>query len=191
MIENIIPVSAFGELGTRLAVFLGVFSIMAVWELAAPRRKLIFEKKTRWAANLAITLFNTMLVRLAAPLAPVVMAVWAKDNQWGLLNYFDIPSWIGIIITLLILDCAVYLQHVMFHTLPILWRLHLVHHADLDIDVTTGLRFHPLEIILSLFVKVSVVLLLGPDPVAVIVFEAVLNWTSLFNQANLVCRILL
>jgi sterol desaturase/sphingolipid hydroxylase (fatty acid hydroxylase superfamily) len=165
------------ETAIRLGVFAGIFLIMALWELSASMRKLQHKKSSRWVANLSIVAIGALLVRAAGPFMPVAVASVARDRHWGLLSYLGLPAWI-------VLDCAIYLQHVMFHTLPLLWRLHLVHHADLDIDTTTGLRFHPIEIIISMFIKVFVVLLFGADPVAVIIFESVLNGTSLFNHGN-------
>jgi sterol desaturase/sphingolipid hydroxylase (fatty acid hydroxylase superfamily) len=184
VIESLFTRPGLSEAAIRLAVFLGIFCIVAVWELSASRRRLEHKKSSRWIANLSIVAIGALLVRAAGPLMPVAVAAVARDRHWGLINYFELPAWIGIIAALIVLDCAIYLQHVMFHTLPLLWRIHLVHHADLDIDTTTGLRFHPIEIIISMFIKVFVVLLLGADPIAVIIFESVLNGTSLFNHGN-------
>jgi sterol desaturase/sphingolipid hydroxylase (fatty acid hydroxylase superfamily) len=175
----------FDETTIRGIVFLVIFFCMMIWEMAAPRRKLTVKKSNRWFTNLAIIIINNVLVRAAVPLMPAALAALARNRQWGILIYFNMPPWLEIVVAVILLDLAIYLQHVMFHTLPLLWRLHLVHHADLDIDVTTGLRFHPIEIVISMFIKLFAVLLLGPDPLAVIIFEAVLNGSSMFNHANI------
>jgi sterol desaturase/sphingolipid hydroxylase (fatty acid hydroxylase superfamily) len=174
-----------GETTIRGIVFIVIFTCMMVWEIAAPRRKLVVEKAHRWFTNLVIIIFNSAMIRVIIPIMPVAMAAVARNRQWGLLMYFNVPPWLEVMIAVIFLDLAIYLQHVMFHTLPLLWRLHLVHHADLDVDVTTGLRFHPIEIILSTFVKLFAVLVIGPDPLAVIIFETVLNGTSMFNHGNI------
>ncbi|OHD64291.1 MAG: hypothetical protein A2176_01290 [Spirochaetes bacterium RBG_13_51_14] len=167
-----------------MTVFLGIFGIMGVWELVAPRRDLVAGKAGRWFGNLSIILLNTVLVRLIFPVIPVAMAVLARAKGWGILNYFNFPSWLEVIVAVLLLDLTIYLQHVMFHTLPLLWRLHLVHHADLDIDVTTGLRFHPVEIVLSMVIKLAAVSVIGPQPLAVVFFEVLLNGMAMFNHGN-------
>jgi sterol desaturase/sphingolipid hydroxylase (fatty acid hydroxylase superfamily) len=172
------------ELAIRLACFFGVFCSMLLWELAAPRRRLTVSKHLRWTNNLALVVLNSVLLRALFPAAAVGVAAFTTQQGWGLLNYFAIPWWMAVIISIVLLDFVIYLQHVMFHAVPLLWRLHRVHHADLDIDVTTGSRFHPIEIMLSMLIKVAVILVLGPPVVAVVIFEVLLNATSLFNHSN-------
>ena len=172
------------EPGIRLASFLGIFAVMAVWELLAPRRELSQSKRQRWFNNLGLVVFNTALLRLVFPLAAVGMATTAELNGWGLFNRVETPGWLALTASVIILDGAIYLQHVMFHAVPLFWRLHRVHHADLDFDVTTGSRFHPVEILLSMLIKFAVIVLLGPPVVAVVVFEVLLNATAMFNHSN-------
>lgn len=168
----------------RLGFFLGVFALIGLWELAAPRRALTLSKAVRWLANLELVVLNTVVLRLLFPAAAVGMALFAQEHEWGLLNLFEIPYWLAVVVCVIALDFFIWLQHVMLHAIPVLWRLHRVHHADLDFDVTTGLRFHPLEIILSMLIKFAVIALLGPPVLAVIVFEVMLNATSMFNHSN-------
>ena len=169
----------------RMGVFLGVLIVMAVWEAAAPRRRRALPRLLRWSNNLALVVLDTLLVRLAFPVVAVGVAVIAQERGWGLLNLIDLPGWLEFVLALVVLDLAIYLQHVAFHAVPWLWRLHRVHHADLDFDVTTGLRFHPAEILLSMAYKLAVVAALGPPAAAVLVFEVLLNATAMFNHANL------
>ena len=169
----------------RLSFFLGVLVVMALWEVAVPRRRMEIPRLLRWSNNLALVVVDTLVVRVAFPVAAVGLAVLAQDNGWGLLNQFDLPGPVVFIIAILVLDLAIYLQHVLFHAVPALWRLHRMHHADLEFDVTTGLRFHPVEILLSMVIKLAVVMALGPPAVAVLVFEVVLNASSLFNHSNI------
>lgn len=168
----------------RLGFFFGVFAAMALWELAAPRRALTTSKGWRWASNLGIVVLNTVLVRLLFPTAAVGMALLAETRGWGLLNNFTLPGWAAVLLAVAALDFFIYLQHVMFHAVPALWRLHRMHHADLDFDVTTGARFHPVEIVLSMLIKLAAVTLLGAPVVAVVIFEVVLNATAMFNHSN-------
>jgi sterol desaturase/sphingolipid hydroxylase (fatty acid hydroxylase superfamily) len=172
------------ESAVRLGFFAGVFVMMAMWEIAAPRRRLSASKGSRWLANLGILVVGTVVVRILFPAATVGMALVASERGWGLLNNLGLAPAVSIVVSLLILDLVIYLQHVMFHAVPALWRLHMVHHADVDFDCTTGLRFHPLEFLLSMVIKLSAVALLGPPAVAVIIFEVVLNATSIFNHGN-------
>ena len=172
------------ELVIRLGFFIGVFALMAAWELAAPRRVLSVPKPGRWVNNIALVALNTVLLRLLFPAAAVGMAVFAAREGWGLFNYFAVPGWLALLVSVLVLDFAIYLQHVMFHAIPLLWRLHRVHHADLDIDVTTGARFHPIEIVLSMLIKFAVIAVLGPPVAAVVIFEILLNATAMFNHSN-------
>ena len=168
----------------RLGCFFGVLIVMAIWELVAPRRPLSVSKSLRWTSNLALTLLNSLVVRALLPVAAVGTALIAEQNAWGLLNHFTLPNWLAVVVTVFVLDLAIYLQHVMFHAVPALWRLHMVHHADLDFDVTTGSRFHTIEILLSMGIKMAVVLLLGPPAAGVVLFEVALNATAMFNHSN-------
>ncbi|PQO33241.1 fatty acid hydroxylase [Blastopirellula marina] len=176
--------SASVEMIVRLACFLGVFTVMAVWELFSPRRVLKEAKGTRWLSNLALVVINTIAVRLLLPITAMAAALFAESRQWGVLTLIAWPLWVEVILSVLLFDLAIYLQHVMFHAVPLFWRLHKVHHADMDIDVTTGLRFHTLEILLSAVIKLGVVVLLGPPAIAVVLFEVLLNGTSMFNHSN-------
>jgi sterol desaturase/sphingolipid hydroxylase (fatty acid hydroxylase superfamily) len=168
----------------RLTVFLGVFSLMAVWEIIAPRRPLAASRVSRWTANLSIVVLNTITARLLFSTTAVGAAALAARNQWGVLNQIDWPNWLMIVAAIVALDFVLYLQHVVFHAVPALWRLHMMHHADLDVDVTTGARFHPVEIVLSMLIKLAAITVTGALPVAVLTFEVVLNATSMFNHSN-------
>lgn len=168
----------------RIAFFLGVLVAMAAWEAACPRRRREIPRLVRWTNNLGIVVANTVLLRLVFPIVAVGLALMAEARGWGLFNVVETPGWLAIGASLLALDLAIYLQHVMFHAVPVLWRLHRMHHADLEFDVTTGLRFHPVEILLSMGIKLAVVMALGPPAMAVLVFEILLNATSMFNHGN-------
>jgi len=172
------------ELPVRLGFFFGVFIIMALWEIILPRRKLIVRKMTRWVNNLGLIFFNNLMVRILFPMAAVGTANFAQSNGWGLLNYYDLPFIFAVVVAVITMDLVIYLQHVMVHAIPVLWRLHRVHHADLDYDVTTGARFHTIEIIFSMLIKFATIVLLGPPVVAVVIFEVLLNATAMFNHAN-------
>lgn len=172
------------EATIRLAIFLGILVAMAIWEVAAPRRRIEIPRVIRWTNNLGVVVIDTILVRLTYPIVAVGLALTAQENGWGLFNIFEAPTWVAVLASIIILDLAIYLQHVMFHAVPALWRLHRMHHADQAIDVTTGLRFHPIEILMSMGVKLAVVLALGPPAVAVLVFEVILNATAMFNHSN-------
>jgi sterol desaturase/sphingolipid hydroxylase (fatty acid hydroxylase superfamily) len=172
------------EPAIRLGCFLGVLVAMAAWELLAPRRKLLANRPRRWLSNLGLVAINSFVVRLVAPLGVAGVAVLAESRGWGLVNNLALPAWLAVVVSVVILDFAVYLQHVLFHAVPLFWRLHMVHHADLDFDVTTGLRFHTLEILLSLGIKAATVLVLGPPLLGVVVFEILLNASSMFNHGN-------
>ena len=169
----------------RLAVFLGVLVVMAGWELAAPRRRQEIPRVLRWTNNFALVILDTIVLRLTFPILAVGLALMAETRGWGLFNAVDLPLWLSIVLSILLLDLAIYGQHVLFHAVPGLWRLHRMHHADLEFDVTTGLRFHPIEIVLSMVIKLAVVAALGAPAVAVLVFEVLLNATALFNHANI------
>ncbi len=172
------------EIALRLAAFGGVFAIMALWEFIAPRRHLLVGRKPRWPSNLAIVALDAALVRLLIPLAAVGTAILAQERGWGLFALLGWPGWLAGLVGFLALDLLIYGQHVAFHKVPVLWRLHRMHHADLDIDVTTGLRFHPIEILLSILIKMAAVVALGIPPLAVVLFEVVLNATAMFNHSN-------
>jgi sterol desaturase/sphingolipid hydroxylase (fatty acid hydroxylase superfamily) len=169
----------------RVAFFLGILVAMAIWEVAAPRRRREIPRLIRWSNNLGVVVIDTLLVRLTFPVVAVGLAVMAEAQGWGLFNIFDVPFWLAFFLSVLALDLAIYLQHVMFHAVPALWRLHRMHHADLEFDVSTGLRFHPVEILLSMGIKLAVVAALGPPALAVLVFEVLLNATSMFNHSNI------
>ena len=179
-----IPVGKNTELFIRLGFFIGILIVMAVWEFFAPRRPLTTPKTTRWVSNLGLVLMGSILVRLVFPLTLMGLAFLARRQGWGLLNQFPLSYGLNLCLGVLILDFAIYLQHIMFHAIPLLWRLHMVHHSDMDYDVTTGIRFHPIEIILSMGIKMAVVLLIGPLPLTIPIFEILLNGTSLFNHGN-------
>lgn len=172
------------ELTVRLGFFFAIFAIMAVWELRTPRRALQTSKAVRWTNNLALTALNSALVRAILPVAAIGVAGFAGERGMGLFNLFQVPYTLAILLSVLALDLAIYLQHLMFHAVPLLWRLHRMHHADLDFDITTGARFHPLEMLLSMLVKFAVILVLGPPALAVLAFEVLLNATSMFNHGN-------
>jgi sterol desaturase/sphingolipid hydroxylase (fatty acid hydroxylase superfamily) len=168
----------------RAAVFVAALAAMAVWEDLAPRRSLCLPRIRRWGSNLGIVFLNTALVRLLFPLGAVALAGLAHARGWGLLNLYDVPFALAALASIVALDLAIYLQHVMFHAVPALWRLHRVHHADFDFDVTTGARFHPIEIALSMLIKMAAILVLGPPAAAVMAFEVLLNATAMFNHGN-------
>jgi sterol desaturase/sphingolipid hydroxylase (fatty acid hydroxylase superfamily) len=169
----------------RLAFFFGIFALVAVLEWLAPRRTLTTSRGSRWFTNLGIIALNPLSARLVFPVLPVGMALLAAERHWGLLNIMALPYWLKVVIAVIILDLSIFLQHVLHHAIPILWRLHMVHHADLDFDVTTGMRFHPIEIVLSMGVKLMTVAALGPPVLAVFIFEVALNGTSMFNHSNI------
>ncbi len=172
------------EAAIRLGFFFGIFALMALWELRAPRRVLSVSKAVRWGNNLGLVVLNSILLRIIFPAAAVGMAAIADARGWGLLNALDPPLWLSALIAVVALDFVIWLQHVMFHAVPALWRLHRVHHADLDYDLTTGARFHPIEILLSMVIKFAAIMVLGPPVVAVILFEVILNGMAMFNHGN-------
>jgi sterol desaturase/sphingolipid hydroxylase (fatty acid hydroxylase superfamily) len=176
--------SASAEIAVRVGCFAAVFAVMALWEWVAPRRHLTVGRGARWPSNLGILAIDIIAVRLLVPTAAVGMALIAAAAGWGLLPLLGLPAWAAIPIGVIALDLVIYAQHVVFHHVPVLWRLHRMHHADLDIDVTTGVRFHPLEILLSLAIKMTAVLALGVPALAVLIFEVLLNATSMFNHSN-------
>lgn len=176
VLENEVPI--------RLGFFFGTFAIMALWEVAAPRRALTISKALRWANNLGLVVLNSLVLRLLFPAAAVGFAAFVQAEGWGLLSQLRLPAMAELLFALVVMDLAIYMQHVLFHAVPALWRLHRVHHADLDYDVTTGSRFHPLEIVLSMGIKFAVIAALGPSVAAVLLFEVILNAMSMFNHAN-------
>jgi sterol desaturase/sphingolipid hydroxylase (fatty acid hydroxylase superfamily) len=185
MLAGTAPITAMAtEPLIRLSGFLVILVLMALWEMLAPRRPQSIGRLLRWPNNIGLVVLNTVVMRLLFPLAGVGTAFLAQTKDWGLFNIVSIPALLAIPAQLLLLDLAIYGQHVMFHAIPGLWRLHRVHHADLEFDVTTGLRFHPGEIAISMLIKLAVVLVLGAAPVAVLIFEVVLNATSMFNHGN-------
>ena len=185
MIGDPVPsVATAAEPIIRLGCFLGVLMLMALWEGLTPRRPQSIKRLLRWPNNVGLVVLNTFVVRLMFPFAAVGMAFLAQTKGWGLFNIVPIPAWLAIPGAVLLLDLTLYGQHVVFHAVPLLWRLHRMHHADLEFDVTTGLRFHPGEIAVSMLIKLAAVVVLGLAPIAVLIFEVVLNATSMFNHGN-------
>lgn len=172
------------EIIIRFGFFIGILMLMGLWEIVAPLRPLQVGKGYRWMNNLGLVVINTLLLRVLFPTVTVGMAVLAAERGWGVLTLVDWPLWLTVLASLVILDFMIWLQHVTVHAIPILWRLHRVHHADLDFDATTGLRFHPLEILLSMLIKFIVIIALGPPVLAVILFEIILNGMAMFNHGN-------
>jgi sterol desaturase/sphingolipid hydroxylase (fatty acid hydroxylase superfamily) len=172
------------EIPVRLAAFAGVFVLMAAWELLAPRRHQAAERPLRWSSNLGLVVLDAVLVRILVPTTAIGIALLAEQRGWGLFHSFAVPNGLAVIASIIVLDLAIYLQHVLFHAVPALWRLHRMHHADLAFDVTTGVRFHPIEILLSMLIKLAVVAALGAPALAVLLFEMLLNATSMFNHGN-------
>jgi sterol desaturase/sphingolipid hydroxylase (fatty acid hydroxylase superfamily) len=169
----------------RLGFFVGIFTLVAIWELVAPRRALTVSKALRWSSNFGLVVLNTLLLRLIFPVAAVGVAAFCATNGWGALNHFQVPFWLAVPLAVIAMDFVIWLQHVMVHAVPMLWRLHRVHHADLDYDLTTGSRFHPIEIALSMLIKVATITVLGPPVVAVVIFEVLLNAAAMFNHGNI------
>jgi sterol desaturase/sphingolipid hydroxylase (fatty acid hydroxylase superfamily) len=180
MIDSVIAHESF----VRIASFLGVLLVMAAWEVAVPRRRREIPRAIRWTNNLGIVLLDTLILRLTFPVLAVPLALTAEARGWGLLNVLEVRPWIAFVVSIVALDFVIYVQHVIFHSIPALWRLHRMHHADIEFDVSTGLRFHPIEIVLSMVLKLAAVLALGPPAVAVLAFEVLLNASSMFNHGN-------
>ncbi len=172
------------ELVIRLGAFAGVFLVMATWEALAPRRRQAVGRLQRWPANFAVVALDALLIRLVFPAAAVGAAMLAESRGWGLLRMLEAPDAVAVLASVLVLDLVIYAQHVLFHAVPVLWRLHRMHHTDLEIDVTTGLRFHPVEILLSMILKMGAVIALGAPALAVLIFEVLLNATAMFNHGN-------
>jgi sterol desaturase/sphingolipid hydroxylase (fatty acid hydroxylase superfamily) len=173
------------DIAIRLISFVMIFILVALWEIRMPRRTLLTSKKWRWFTNLSIIAINPVLLHFVFPILAVGAAQTAEAKGWGLLNHLNTISLIALVVGIVALDLVIYLQHVMFHAVPLLWRLHMIHHADLDYDLTTGLRFHPIEVILSMILKLTVIVALGPPVASVVVFELVLNGMAMFNHGNI------
>jgi len=169
----------------RLGCFFGVLVLLALWEAVAPRRKLSMSKPLRWFSNFGLSVINLIAVRVAFALGAAGIALVASERAWGLFNNVALPCWLAIVLSVVALDFLIYLQHVLFHAIPLFWRLHMVHHADLDFDVSTGLRFHTIEILLSMGIKAGGIILLGAPAASVLIFEVLLNATSMFNHSNI------
>ena len=173
------------EPAIRGALAVTIFVLVATSEALFPKRPRAIGRRRRWPANLGIAAINSGLVRLLFPAAAVGIALAVEARGWGFLNRVHLPDWLSVVVAIAILDLALYAQHVAFHRVPVLWRLHRMHHADLELDATTGLRFHPIEVLLSIVIKGGVITGSGASPLAVLIFEALLNATSVFNHANL------
>jgi sterol desaturase/sphingolipid hydroxylase (fatty acid hydroxylase superfamily) len=169
----------------RLVAFLGVFACVGLWELLAPQRALTVPKTVRWTANLGLVLLDTAMLRLLTPMATVAFAALCAEQGWGIFNTLTVPAWLTVPLAVVAMDFVIWLQHLVFHAVPWLWRLHQVHHADVDYDLTTGSRFHPVEIALSMLIKFATVALLGTPVIAVLIFEVVLNAAAMFNHGNI------
>lgn len=168
----------------RLGFFIGILLLMMLLEYLFPRRERP-HRLQRWPSNLILVALNTLILRVLLPGTAVVLAVWMEARGIGFLHWLILPGWLGFVIAVVMLDMAIYWQHRLAHQLPVLWRLHRMHHADTVIDVTTGSRFHPLEIIFSMLVKLAAILIIGPSAWAVIAFEILLNGTAMFNHSNI------
>ena len=168
----------------RLSAFFSILALMIAWEFIWPRRNRSVSRWLRWPNNIGIVFFNTLLLRLIFPTAAVGLALVTEQQQWGLLNNVTLPFWLSVVLSVIVLDLIIYLQHVMFHAVPAFWRLHRMHHSDIDLDVTSGSRFHPVEILLSMLIKLAAIAALGTPAVAVLLFEVLLNATAMFNHAN-------
>ena len=169
----------------RLGFFLGVLALIAAWEVLNPRRVLTQNKLVRWYSNIGIVALNTIALRVVFPITAAGFAILAEQKSWGLFHNLSFSFGLKVLLSVIVLDLAIYLQHVMFHAVPALWRLHRMHQADLDFDVTTGARFHTIEILLSMAIKFSVIFVIGAPAISVIIFEVLLNATSMFNHGNI------
>lgn len=173
------------ESTVRLGAFLSIFALMALWEILAPRRALTINKSQRWLNNLGLVIVNTLVVRFMFPAAAVGTALWAETQGIGLIQWLEWGEVFWVVpISVIMLDLFIWYQHLLFHKIPILWRLHRVHHADLDFDLTTGLRFHPIEVLLSMFIKAGLILIFGFPAVAVLLFEVILNGCAMITHSN-------
>lgn len=169
----------------RLGAFALVFVIVAAAEFLWPRRKLILSRKKRWPSNIGVALLNILLVRFGVPITLAAFAALVQHHHWGMLSLFEWPFWVEIFLSVILLDLVIYAQHVVFHRIPVLWRLHRVHHADTEIDVTTALRFHPIEILISLTIKFTAVAVIGVSAETILLFEIILNACAMFNHGNI------
>ncbi|HNH10494.1 MAG TPA: sterol desaturase family protein, partial [Leptospiraceae bacterium] len=169
----------------RLSIFIGLFILFAVWEIVYPNHKPALERKYRWASNILLVVLNNALLRILFPITAIAFAETAVQNRWGFLNSLNLPAPASFILGILFLDFVIYLQHSVFHSLPLLWRLHRMHHADLELDVTSGTRFHPIEIIISMFIKIAAIAVSGVSPFTVLIFEVILNGMAMFNHSNI------
>jgi len=173
------------ENGIRLGSFFGVLLVMMILEALFPKRPRTQSKSRRWLGNFGLIAVNTVMLKLLLPTGAVGATLFAEAKGWGILHFLQFPYWINVILTIVVLDFIIYGQHVVFHAVPILWRLHMVHHTDLDLDASSGLRFHTIEILLSMLIKMTLILLIGPPVFGVVLFEILLNGTSVFNHSNL------
>lgn len=173
------------EAELRLGCFLGIFLLMAMWEWRLPCRELRYSRWLRWSNNLGLVFLNSLILRVIFPVAAVGVAAYTEQQQWGIFHFLNLPFWLEVLLAVVVLDCLIYWQHRLFHVIPFFWRLHRVHHADPDYDVTTGARFHPIEIVLSMLIKCLAVGLLGVSALSVILFEILLNGSAMFNHANI------
>ncbi len=169
----------------RVGTFFGIFALLALWEIHSPRRKLLNLRRFRWISNFGLIVISSILVRFIFPTAAVGLAILTEKNQWGLLYYLDLPEYLHFVLAFILLDLSLYFQHVMFHALPVFWRFHRVHHTDLDCDVTTGLRFHPFEMLISMLIKFFTIVSIGAPVMVVVVFEIILNAASMFTHSNI------
>ena len=172
------------EATIRLAFFFGILLLVGLIEILVPRRPLTTSRASRWFGNLGVVFISSAVVRVVFPLTAVQLAFWAHQKGWGMFNAFDLPYGLVVILSIILLDFVVYLQHVMFHAVPTLWRLHMMHHADMDYDLTTGIRFHPIEIVISMVIKFAAIAVLGAPALAVVLFEIILNGMAMFNHGN-------
>jgi sterol desaturase/sphingolipid hydroxylase (fatty acid hydroxylase superfamily) len=169
----------------RLGSFLGIFALLAIWEIVSPKRQLTHLRPFRWLSNFGLIVVSSILVRFVFPTAAVGIAILVEKNHWGFLYYFELPFTLHFIAAFMLMDLSIYFQHVMFHSLPMFWRFHRVHHSDLDCDITTGLRFHPFEILLSMLIKFLTIAAFGIPVLAVVIFEIILNAASMFTHSNI------
>lgn len=183
-IADLVNDASYTEPLFRVTVFVLMCALMLAWESRRPRRESSRPKTLRWINNFSLSAINTVIVRIGFPVTAYGVALHAQINQWGLFNNLLASSWLAVLLSVVLLDLAIYLQHRLFHYVPVLWRLHRMHHSDVDFDTSTGIRFHPIEIMLSVVIKMTVIVALGAPPIAVVIFEIALNATSLFNHGN-------
>lgn len=169
----------------RLGAFLGIFALLTIWEISTPKRALLELRRFRWFSNIGLIVISSILVRFILPTAAVGVALHVEQDNLGFLNHYDLPFLLQFVLAFVLMDLAIYFQHVMFHALPLFWRFHRVHHSDLDCDITTGLRFHPFEIAISIIFKFIVIISIGAPVLAVVIFEIILNAASMFTHSNI------